>query len=201
MTQPLTDFIASLRLSDSIEHERFLVASEQADMRSYIRECDPTLRPRIVAKLVFLSTIGENVAYGQMEVLTLMSHDLFSYKRIGYMAASVILDESSEIAVLITHTILKDLQNTSDFRIQCLALGLLANIGSTEMCQSVSTEVKKIISQSSSSSPYSAYSSSKSSNNGNPILMKRAAMAAVRIIEKIPDLAENFKQSTQKLPG
>lgn len=200
MTQPLTDFIASLRLSDSIEHERFLVASEQADMRSYIRECDPTLRPRIVAKLVFLSTIGENVAYGQMEVLTLMSHDLFSYKRIGYMAASVILDESSEIAVLITHTILKDLQNTSDFRIQCLALGLLANIGSTEMCQSVSTEVQKIISQSSTQPHISSFSSSsKSSHNGNPMLMKRAAMAAVRIIEKIPDLAENFKQSAQKL--
>lgn len=201
MTQTLSDFIASLRLSDSIEQEKFLVASEQADMRSYIRECDPALRPRIVSKLVFLSTIGENVAYGQMEVLTLMSHDLFSYKRIGYMAASVMLDESSEISVLITHTILKDLQNTSDFRIQCLALGLIANIGSAEMCQSVSAEVQKIISQSSASSQISSYSStsSKASVNGNPALMKRAAMAAVRIIEKIPDLAENFKQSTQKL--
>ena len=52
MTQPLTEFIASVRLADSIEHERYLITSEQADLRTYIRECDPDLRPRVVAKLL-----------------------------------------------------------------------------------------------------------------------------------------------------
>ncbi|OHT02345.1 Adaptin N terminal region family protein [Tritrichomonas foetus] len=180
MTQTLSDFIAAIRLADSIEHERFIITSEQADMRSYIRECDPALRPRIVAKLVFLNTIGENVAYGQMEVLTLMSHELYSYKRIGYTAASVILDESSEITVLITHTILKDLES-HDYRTQCLALALLSNIGSAETCRSVSTHVQKLI------------------ESNNAMVMKRAAMAAVRIVQRVPELAENFKQSVQKL--
>ena len=181
MTQSLSDFIASVRLSGtSIEQERFIISSEQADIRSYIRDCDPQLRPRIVAKLVFLSTIGENVAYGQMEVLTLMSNDLFSYKRIGYTAANVILDESSELTVLITHTILKDLQ-CNDYKVQMLALSLLANIGSAEMCQSVSTTVLKLI----------------ESKNENVI--KRAAMAAVRIVQKVPELAESFKPYVQKL--
>jgi len=180
MTQSLTEFIASVRLADSIEHERFLINSEQADIRTYIREMDPLLRPRIVAKMLFLQTLGETVAYGQMEVLTLMSHDSFSYKRIGYIAAAVMLDESSELTVLITHTILKDLQS-QDFRIQCLALSLLSNIGSAEMCRSVSSEVQKLV------------------DSTNPAVMKRAAMAAVRIVDRIPELAENFKSSVQKL--
>jgi AP-1 complex subunit gamma-1 len=180
MTQPLSEFIASVRLASSVERERFIITSEQADIRTYIRECDPLLRPRIVAKMLFLATLGENVAYGQMEVLTLMSHEVFSFKRIGYVAATVMLDEASELTVLITHTIVKDLQNP-DPKIQCLALSLLANIGSAEMCRTVSSEVQKLI----------------GSSDAN--VMKRAAMAAVRIVDRVPDLAENFKPSVQRL--
>ena len=180
MTQPLTEFIASVRLADSIDHERFLIKSEQADMRTYIRECDPMLRPRIVAKMLFLATLGEDVAYGQMEVLTLMTHDVFSFKRIGYLAAAVMLDEASELTVLITHTITKDLQNP-DPKIQSLALALLANIGSAEMCQTVSADVQKLI------------------ESRDATVMKRAAMAAVRIVDRVPELAENFKPSVQRL--
>lgn len=180
MSQPLLDFISSIRLADTYEEERFIIKSEQADMRTYIRECDPELRPRIVCKMVFLSALGENVAYGQMEVLTLMSSDIYSYKRIGYMAAGVLIDEGSEIAVLLTHTLLKDLRSTN-FRVQCLALSLLANLGTQEMCQSLVTEVQRLIETQTS------------------CVMKRAAMAAVRIVKHIPELAETFKPSIQQL--
>ena len=181
MTQGLSDFIASIRLADSIEHERFLIKSEQADIRSYIRDCDPDRRPCVVAKILFLSIIGENVAYGQMEAITLMSHDRYSHKRIGYLATSVILDESSELTVLITHTIIKDMQSRIP-RVQCLALGLLANIGSLDMCQSTASEVLKLANESTHAS-----------------VLKRAAMAAVRIVQRVPEHAETFKPIVSKL--
>lgn len=180
MTQSLNDFVSAVRLADSIEHERFLISSEQADLRTYIKDCEPSLRPRVVTKLVFLNIIGENVGYGAMEALSLMSADLFSYKRIGYMAAAVLLDETSELTVLITHTILKDLQS-NDYRIQCLALACLANIGSAEMCQAVVGEVTRLF------------------ECGNSAVLKRIAMAATRIIDRVPELAEHFKHPVQKL--
>ena len=180
MTQELSEFIASIRLSDSIEHERFLIKSEQADIRSYIRQCDPDLRPRIVAKMLFLSILGENVAYGQIEAITLMSDDRFSYKRIGYLATSVILDEASDVTVLITHTITKDMQSHNP-RVQCLALGLLSNIGSAEMCQNAAAEVLKL------------------TESSHAAVMKRAAMAAVRIVQRIPEHAEMFRPVVSKL--
>ena len=180
MTQELSEFIASIRLSDSIEHERFLIKSEQADIRSYIRQCDPDMRPRIVAKMLFLSILGENVAYGQIEAITLMSDDRFSYKRIGYLATSVILDEASDVTVLITHTITKDMQSHNP-RVQCLALGLLSNIGSAEMCQNAAAEVLKL------------------TESNHAAVMKRAAMAAVRIVQRIPEHAEMFRPVVSKL--
>ncbi|KAK8890091.1 AP-1 complex subunit gamma-1 [Tritrichomonas musculus] len=180
MTQELNDFISSVRLADTIEHEKFLIHSEQANMRSYVRECDPTMRPRIVAKLLFLCIYGENVSYGQMEAITLMSQERLSYKRIGYVAAGVILDEQSELTVLITHTITKDLES-KDPHVQCLALSFIANMGSVELCQAVTSHIIRL-----SESPSS-------------LVMKRSAMAACRIVQRVPDVADTFKPIVNKL--
>jgi hypothetical protein len=180
MSQSLGVFITLLRQSESLEEERSLVATEQADIRNYLRACEPELRPRVVAKLIFICTLGHNVNYGQMEVLTLMSQDRLSYKQIGYLGAALLLDESSELAVLLTHTVLKDLQSPIS-HVQCLALALIANLATPEMCQSVLPEVQKLI------------------DSGLSSVMKRAAMAAVRIVDKMPELADSFKPTVQKL--
>jgi hypothetical protein len=109
-----------------------------------------------------------------------MSHDLFSYKRIGYIAAGLLLDESSELTVLLTHTVIKDLQSP-DPHVQCLALTLIANIGTPEICQSAVAEVQKLI------------------DSGNSSVMKRAAMAGVRMVDRMSDMAESFRPVVQKL--
>lgn len=157
-----------------------MISSEQADIRTYIREMDPDRRASVVAKMLFLHILGENVSYGQMEVLTLMSQERYSYKRIGYVAAAVLLDETSELTVLLTHTVLKDLQSNEP-RVQSMACDLIANIGSPDMCQSVAPEVQKLI------------------EGTNPKLLKSAAMAAVRIVDRVPEAAEGFKASVQRL--
>ncbi|KAH0793974.1 Adaptin N terminal region family protein [Histomonas meleagridis] len=180
MSQSAVDFITSVRFAESLEDERFIIKCELADIRTLIRNCDPDLKPRLIAKLVFLDIIGENVSFGQMEVVNLMSHPRLSYKRIGYMAASVLLNETSETTVLLTHTLLKDLQSNNP-QFQTLALSLLANIGSQEMCQTLVTEVQKLI------------------DNSSVQIMKHAAMAAVRIVDKLPDIADSFIPSVYKL--
>jgi hypothetical protein len=180
MTTPLDDFINAVRMADSAEQECFLIATEEAHIRAYIREGDPELRPRIVSKLVYLDMLGENPTWGQIEAITLMTNEVFSYKRVGYIGASVLLDENADLTVLITHTLLKDLQSP-DSNIQSLALTLIANIGSVEICRSVATAVQKTVSSRSAS------------------VLKRAGMAIVRIVRKNPDLTETFKNTVQRL--
>lgn len=180
MTQSVFEFISSVRAADSLEQERYLINNEQADIRSIIRDCDPHIRPRLIVKLIFLHTLGYNVAYGQIEVMTLMGLDPFSFKRYAYMAASLIIEEESEISVLITHTVSTDLHSPNP-QIQCLALTLISNIGNLEICRGVSSEVIRLV------------------DSGVTQVIKRAAMAGVRIVEKCPDLAEGFKTMIQKL--
>lgn len=179
MTQPLDDFISSLRLADSIEQERFLIATELAHIRAYLRKCEQINRPRVVCKLIFLDIIGKNVAWGQLDTITLMSEEQFSYKRLGYIGASVLLDETADLKVLAIHTLLKDLGN-NDPNIQCLALSFIANNGTAEVCREVAGAVQKL-------------DSSKHTS-----VLKRVGMALVRIVRTNPDFAEQHKNTVQK---
>ena len=180
MTQQVNDFITSVRLAESVEQEKFIIRSELADLRTLIRDYDVNLMPCVVAKLLFLHIIGENVSFAQLEPLTLMANERFSYKRLGYIAAAVMIDETSDLTILLTQTVERDLQSTN-VNIQCLALALIANMGSTLICQTV---VQNILNK---------------LNSQNSRVLKFASNAAIRIIQKLPENAELFKSSVGKL--
>lgn len=172
MKTSLQDFIKSVRFAENPDDEKFIISNEEADIRNYIRSNDSQCHPLIVSKLLFLGTIGENVAYGQMEVLSLMSSEAFSYKRIGYISAPVVLDETSEIAVLITQTVFKDLRS-DDKMVKSLALNLVANMGFQEMCATVGTEVFRLI------------------EGKDEFIIKKAIMAALKVVKMMPEFIDN----------
>lgn len=180
MTQPLNDFISAVRMADTIEQEKFLIATEQAQIRAYLRVMDPEMRPRIVSKLVFLDMIGQNPVWGQMEAITLMTYDRFSFKKIGYICTSILLDQTAELTVLVTQTLLHDL-DSPDSNIVYLALSFIANLGNSEVCRSVATKVQKLF------------------NHPSTGVMKAAGMATVKIVRTNPDLSDSYKNSVQQL--
>jgi hypothetical protein len=180
MGEAFEEFISAVLIAASIEEERELIAEEQAKMRNAIKSGAPEERPRTVAKLVYLAMSGENVSWGQMEVVRLMTADRFSSKRIGYVAATALLNEMTELTVLITATVQKDLQST-DRNSQKLALDLIANIGTAEMSQSLPQDVLKLI------------------DSLEPTIQKRAAMAAVTILRRNPEIYETFRPAVARL--
>lgn len=180
MTTRFEPFVRALLGCESIEEERELIGTEQANMRTLIKEGDETYTPRIVAKLMFLAMRGENTAYGQMEVLKLMANDRYSYKRIGYLAAMALLNESTELLVLITETVHKDLHSSNPEN-QKLALNLISNIITVDMSQSLNQDVLKLL------------------EGGDRRLLKPAVMAAFAMIKKDKDLVETFLPIVPKL--
>jgi hypothetical protein len=180
MTQPLNDFINSIRRAETIEDEKYLIATEQAQIRASLRKLDPMLRPRIVSKLVFLDMLGQNPAWGQMEALTLMTDSRLSFKRIGHVCTAIILDQTAELTVLVTQTLLADLTCSSPHS-QLLALYFVANLGSVEVCRPVATAVQKLF------------------ESPAPSVQKAAGMATVRIIRANPDLSDSYKSAVQTL--
>jgi hypothetical protein len=173
-TIQLSTLIHQIRAAQSAEEEDRVITTELANIRTYIRECDPELRPRVIAKLVYLSMIGRQAAFAHTECLNLMADSRFSFKRIGYLGASLLIDETTEMSVLVTHTLEKDLNSNQRF-VVALALALVANIGSTELCRSLAPAVHKVM------------------QIDDPFLRKRGAMAVIRVVKKLPELVEQFQ--------
>ena len=180
MTKSLYDFVSSVRLLESPEEEKFNISTEKAEIRSYLRKLDPDFRPTIVAKLIFLNLLNQDTSWGQMETINLMAHERFSYKAVGYIGASILLDPKSDISMLSTQIITNDL-SSQDSNIQCLALSYIANNGSKDICRTVSTSVQRLL-----NSPISR-------------VMKYAGMASANIIRTNPDLSDGFKNLVQPL--
>jgi hypothetical protein len=176
----LVDFISAVRTADTLEQERLIVSTEHDHIRALVRDNQIHLPPRTVAKLVFLDLLGEDAAWGQMEAITLMAHDVFSYKRIGYLGSSLLLNENSDLAVLVTQTLLDDV-NSADQNVQCLALTFIANVGSTQICRSVAPAVQRLI------------------QCDHARILKGAGMAIVHIVRKVPEIANTFKNLVQPL--
>ena len=178
---PLNDFISTIRNAETPQDEKFFIKTEKAYIRADLKSSDNSHLPTIMLKLLFLDILGEDTSWGQVYAANLMAAKHYSWKIVGYLCVSQILTESEDLSVLITQTLLYDLQN-NDPKFQCLALSYIANNASTEICNSVATAVQKVINETS-----------------NRTVMKKAAMALTHIMRKVPELIESCKNCFQKL--
>ncbi|KAL1565654.1 AP-1 complex subunit gamma-2-like isoform X1 [Salvia divinorum] len=122
---------------------------------------------------MFIHMLGYPTHFGQMECLKLIASPGFLEKRIGYLGLMLLLDERQEVLMLVTNSIKQDLNHTNQY-IVGLALCALGNICSAEMARDLAPEVERLL------------------QFRDPNIRKKAALCTIRIIKKVPDLAENF---------
>ncbi|KAG2702096.1 hypothetical protein I3760_06G075000 [Carya illinoinensis] len=169
----LRDMIRAIRACKTAAEERAVVRKECAAIRASINENDPDYRHRNIAKLMFIHMLGYPTHFGQMECLKLIASAEFPEKRIGYLGLMLLLDERQEVLMLVTNSLKQDLNHANQY-IVGLALCALGNICSAEMARDLAPEVERLL------------------QFRDPNTRKKAALCAIRIIKKVPDLAENF---------
>ncbi|XP_051134314.1 AP-1 complex subunit gamma-2-like [Andrographis paniculata] len=169
----LRDMIRAIRACKTAAEERAVVRKECASIRAAISENDQDYRHRNMAKLMFIHMLGYPTHFGQMECLKLIAAPGFPEKRIGYLGLMLLLDERQEVLMLVTNSIKQDLNHTNQY-IVGLALCALGNICSAEMARDLAPEVERLL------------------QFRDPNIRKKAALCTIRIIKKVPDLADNF---------
>jgi len=155
-----------------------VIARECALIRTAFKEDDNQFRHRNVAKLLFIHMMGYPTHFGQMECLKLIASTKFPEKRVGYLGLTQLLDENTEVLMLVTNSIKNDMAHDNQY-VNGLALGALGNIASPEMCRALSKEVENMI-------------SNKSPKSSNPYIKKKAALCAMRIIKKVEEVEDKF---------
>ncbi|CAN6549008.1 unnamed protein product [Malus baccata var. baccata] len=169
----LRDMIRAIRACKTAAEERAVVRKECAAIRAAINENDHDYRHRNLAKLMFIHMLGYPTHFGQMECLKLIASAGFPEKRIGYLGLMLLLDERQEVLMLVTNSLKQDLNHTNQY-IVGLALCALGNICSAEMARDLAPEVERLL------------------QFRDPNIRKKAALCSIRIIKKVPELAENF---------
>ncbi|PKY04208.1 putative AP-1 adaptor complex subunit gamma [Aspergillus campestris IBT 28561] len=178
----LKQFIRNVRSAKTIADERAVIQKESAAIRASFREesHDSGIRRNNVAKLLYLFTLGERTHFGQIECLKLLASHRFADKRLGYLGTMLLLDENQEVLTLVTNSLKNDLNHSNQY-IVGLALCALGNIASIEMSRDLFPEIENLLS------------------TANPYIRRKAALCAMRICRKVPDLQEHFFEKVKTL--
>mmetsp|Transcript_10770 Transcript_10770/g.39561 ORF Transcript_10770/g.39561 Transcript_10770/m.39561 type:complete len:868 (-) Transcript_10770:1170-3773(-) len=176
----LRDLIRAVRACKTAAQERGVIKKETANIISAFNSHDVENRHRNVAKLMFIHMLGYPTHFGQMECLKLIAANGFPEKRMGYLALMVLLDERQEVLMLVTNSVKNDLASSNQFVVG-LALCALGNICSTEMARDLAPEVEKLLASS------------------NSYIRKKAALCAIRVLKKVPEMLEIFEPAMEQL--
>lgn len=176
----LRDLIKLVRQCKTAAEERTVIAKECANIRNSFREQEGQYRHRNIAKLLFIHMLGYPTHFGQMECLKLIVSNSYSDKRMGYLGLMLLLDERQEVLMLVTNSLQNDLNHPNQYVVG-LALCSLANISSTSIARDLAPNVVKLLGAS------------------NPYIKKKAALCAIRIVRKVPELMEQFVPKVRPL--
>jgi len=182
MSIRLRELIRNVRACKTQADERGCIHKECAAIRTAFKEESNELRHRNVAKLLFIHMLGYPTHWGQMECLKLIAGNKFLEKRIGYLGLMILLDERQEVLMLVENSLKNDLQSANQY-ISGLACCSIGNIASPEICRDLSPEVEKLM------------------VGSNPFVSKKAALCAIRILRKCPELVDTFTERIGTLLG
>ena len=171
----IRQMIKKVRACRTAEEERSVINKESAEIRNLSKDPNAPNKARNLCKAIYMQMMGYQTSFMQMSCINLLASSDFTEKRIAYSALPLVIDTTSQVLLLATSTIKKDLQNRENPEIQALALNSVGDICTPDMCREISMEVSNII-----------------QNTEDSNVKKRAACAAVVIIKNCPEMMDSY---------
>jgi len=171
----IRQLIKRIRSCRTAEEERSVINKESAEIRNLSKDPNAPFKARNLCKAIYMQMMGYQTSFMQMSCINLLASSDFTEKRIAYSALPLVIDSTSQVLLLATSTIKKDLQNKENPDIQALALNAVGDVCTPDMCREISMEVANLI-----------------SNGEEANVKKKAACAAVIIIKNCPETIDSF---------
>ena len=172
----LREFIKRIRACKTLDEERSLCNKESAEIRNLKKETAQKLAVRSMTKCMAMSLLGYQTEFIHMTCISLLASQNFTQKRLAYLGICMLLDEKSDILLLSSNVIKKDLTSNNKY-IVAAALNTIGEIGTPDMCRDTCPEIIKCL------------------NNTNPYIKKKAALALSKVVKSCPELIETVQQN------
>lgn len=108
-------FIKQVKNASSADEERKLIANESSSIRNDLAQSVSDTLCENLKKLIFIYLLGYPCYFGQMASIQLINMTGYEEKRIGYLAMSLLINESSDLLLLTVNSIKNDIANSNPF--------------------------------------------------------------------------------------
>ncbi|KAI8990678.1 Ap3d1 protein [Trametes punicea] len=162
----LQDLIRGLRANKKDESK--FIAQAVDEIRTEIKSKDMEIKAAAVLKLTYLHMLGYDMSWASFPVVEVMSAPRIHLKTIGYLAASQSFQQDTDVLMLTTNLLKKDLGSKPED--VAVALNGLSDIVTPELARDLAPELIAML------------------NHSRPHIRKRAILALYKAILKYPEV-------------
>lgn len=175
----LTDLVRGIR--NNKENEVKYVGQCIEEIKEELRHGNIAVKANAVAKLCYLQMLGYDISWAAFNIIEVMSSTKFTFKRTGYLAASQSFHNDTEVLMLTTNMIRKDLNSQNIYDAGAAMTGLSCFV-TPDLARDLANDVMTLLS---STKPY---------------LRKKAVLLMYKIFLCFPDaLRPAFARLKDKL--
>eukprot|EP00980_Cylindrotheca_fusiformis_P011912 scaffold2830_cov131-Cylindrotheca_fusiformis.AAC.33 len=167
----LSDIVKGIRAS---KRDTALYISQCiAEIKTEINSSDMFVKANALQKLTFLQMMGYGMSWASFATIEVMSSPRFAHKRIGYLAAIQGFTQDTDVILLTTNSLKKELRGATSGGMKGvyeagLAINCVANIVTAELAQDLLPELTNLTS------------------HPQPYLRKKAILCLFRLFVKYP---------------
>ncbi|GAC95244.1 hypothetical protein PHSY_002819 [Pseudozyma hubeiensis SY62] len=166
----LSALIKGLR-SHRGKNEPKYVAQVMDEIRHEVRSGDLEVKAEAVLKLTYLQMLGYPFSGANFHMLETMASNKYHHKHVGYLAAAQCFSADTDVLILATNMIKKDLQSSQPLDV-AIALNGLAHIATPDLAAHLGPDVIRLLTHS------------------KVMIRKKAILVLYALIIKSPDLLE-----------
>ncbi|MCO5565385.1 hypothetical protein L7F22_019058 [Adiantum nelumboides] len=176
----LSSLIKGLRSHRGKDEARY-VATLMDEIKMEVRSGDMEIKAEAILKLTYLQMLGYAPSNASFHMLEVMASPRFHLKHVGYLAASQTFTQDTDVLILATNMVKKDLRSSSSLDI-AVALNGLSHILTPDLAQHLSSDVITLL------------------THTKPVIRKRALLVLHSIILQYPPaLVQALPKLAEKL--
>jgi len=144
----MNDLVRGIR--NNKDNESKYIAQCLEEIKQELRQYNLSVKANAILKLTYLQMCGYDISWAAFNIIEVMSSTKFTEKRIGYLAASQCFHQDTEVLMLSTNMIRKDLSATGMYEAG-VTLSSLACFMSPDLARDLTNDVMTLLT---STKPY-----------------------------------------------
>ncbi|PWA64460.1 Adaptor protein complex AP-3, delta subunit [Artemisia annua] len=183
------DLIKGIRLHNPGSAQSSFISKSLDEIRREIKSTDLATKSIAVNKLTYLHSLHNiDISFAAFHAVELTSSPIFNFKKIGYLAASLSFSPSTDVILLLTNQLRKDLTSANVHDVS-LALECISAICTVDIARDLTPDV------------FNLMTSSKN------IVKKKAIACLLKVFSQFPDavrvcfkrLVENLEKNDDQM--